>query len=154
MMDRMVTRSRALPRLATVGYEGRTLDELLTLLAAARIEVLVDVRENAVSRKPGLSKRRLSAALDLKGIAYRHEPLLGNPRANRDGFRRGKQRARSRYLRHLNNGSRAAYESVIELTKTTRVALLCFEREHATCHRSCIAEQALRENPRLRLKEL
>ena len=150
----MATRFRAVPRLATIGYEGRSLDEILQVLTASRIEVLVDVRENAVSRKPGLSKRRLAEAVELEGIEYRHEPLLGNPKANRDAFRRGERRARVRYLAYLNNGSRAAYDSVIELTKKRRVALLCFEREHATCHRACIAEQAVAENPTLKIEEL
>lgn len=146
--------SRTQARLATIGYEGRTLSELIDVLIDARIEVLVDVRENAISRKPGLSKRRLAEALDDAGIEYLHERALGNPRANRDAFRSGDERARQNYVAHLNNGSRAAYNAVVDLASARRVALLCFEREHASCHRSCIAEQAVEDDPSLRIDEL
>jgi hypothetical protein len=38
-------------------------------------------------------------------------PLLGNPKANREGFRNGAlTAARKRYFKHLNNGSRAAFD--------------------------------------------
>ncbi len=133
----------------TIGYEGRSIDDLLVVLATHRVSVLVDVRENAVSRKAGFSKRSLEAALEAEGIVYRHEPLLGNPRENREPFRQGVAKARSRYTKHLNNGSRKAFDAVVETAMTERVALLCFEREESDCHRGCIVEQAQSEIPAL-----
>ena len=122
----------------SVGYEGRSLDDFLHTLAFNGVQILVDVRENAVSRKPGFGKRSLAEALEAAGIGYRHEPLLGNPRDNRDAFRSGKTGvAKRRYLRYLNNGSRAAFDAVLELAMTKRIALLCFEHDEAQCHRSC-----------------
>src|SRR5437016_6292051 len=112
----------------TIGYEGRSLGDLVYVLKAHRVQVVLDVRENAVSRKPGFAKSALGRALEAEGIHYRHEPLLGNPRENRDGFRKGDRlTARRRYLEHLNNGSRDAYEAFVELAMGNRVALLCFE---------------------------
>jgi uncharacterized protein (DUF488 family) len=139
----------------TVGYEGRSLDELVRTLQDHRVEVLVDVRERASSRKPGFSKRRLADALAGAGIEYRHEPLLGNPRENRASFRSGNLEAgRCRYLERLNDGSRVAFEAVVELGLSARIALLCFERDEARCHRSCIVEQAQAEQPTLAVSHL
>lgn len=133
----------------TLGYEGRTLEELLHVLRAHKVDVLVDVRQNAVSRKQGFSKRSLSEALEGTGIEYCHEPLLGNPQSNREPFRQGSVRARRLYMEHLNNGSRAAFDTVVELAMRQRVALLCFERDEAACHRRCIIEQEQEEYPAL-----
>jgi len=139
----------------SIGYEGRSLADFVDTLTFNRVHVLVDVRENAVSRKPGFSKRRLADALEEVGIEYRHEPLLGNPKENRDAFRNGKLAAgKRRYLGYLNNGSRAAYDAVVELASSKRVALLCYERDEAHCHRSCIVEQAQNENPALSVARL
>ena len=140
--------------LATVGYEGRSIDDFIALLRDAEIEILVDVRETPLSRKAGFSKRRLADALNAVGIEYRHERLLGNPKDNREAFRSGAPEARERFLAHLNNGSRSSYDNVIALTARHRVALLCFEREHDQCHRSCIADQAAFENAELRISRL
>ncbi|WP_258081414.1 DUF488 domain-containing protein [Nocardia nova] len=59
-------------RLFTVGYEGRRADELVMLLAEAGVATVVDVRLTPISRKPGLSKTKLSAALAEAGIRYVH----------------------------------------------------------------------------------
>ena len=51
-----------------VGYEGRSVDELADALVEAGVSVLVDVREDAISRKRGLSKRALAEKLESRGI--------------------------------------------------------------------------------------
>ena len=65
--------------LVTVGYEGRTATELVAVLAEAGVTVLADVRLTPLSRKPGLSKRKLADSLTAAGIEYLHLPALGNP---------------------------------------------------------------------------
>ena len=65
-------------RIYSVGYEGLTIHGLVERLQQSRIEVLVDVRVNPHSRRPGFSKKKLSESLAAAGIGYRHEPLLGN----------------------------------------------------------------------------
>lgn len=133
--------------IVSVGYEGRTLDDFVALLRRNRVDVVVDVRLTPISRKKGFSKSALSAALHEVGIGYRHEAELGNPKDNRDGFRRGLKSARTRYHKHLLNGAGPTLDSVIELARSRRIALLCFEREHGECHRGCIAEAAQDEHP-------
>jgi uncharacterized protein (DUF488 family) len=134
----------------SIGYEGRSVEELVNALTASKVRLLIDVRENAVSRKPGFSKRRLTDALRQAGIEYRHEPLLGNPKTNRERFRSGNlDVGRRRYLAHLNNGSRSAFDALVDEALTRRLAVLCFERDESRCHRSCITDQAQEENPAL-----
>ena len=136
--------------MASIGYEGRNLDEFLQVLVDNDIGVLVDVRMTPMSRKRGFSKRLLAEALAGRGIGYRHVPELGNPKELRSAFHTGAvESARRRYLAHINDGSREAYESVVELARTTRIALLCLEADERRCHRGCIVDQALDEHPDL-----
>jgi uncharacterized protein (DUF488 family) len=131
--------------IATVGYEGRTADELVELVSRAGVSLLVDVRLTPISRKPGLSKNRLADALRQVGVDYWHLPVLGNPRDNRDAFRRSEDSAYARF-RSLMDGAdaRAALDLIAERTEHESIALLCFERDSATCHRSLVI-QALQE---------
>ncbi len=138
----------------SVGYEQRTVEELVQLLTVNEVDVLVDVRLNAISRKRGFSKTALGNALSEAGIEYRHERKLGNPKENREPFRKGLASARDRYRRHLSNGASAAYRDVAMLAKSDRVALLCYERDHRQCHRSCIAEAAQNDYPELSVSEI
>ncbi len=133
--------------IVSVGYQGRTLDEMIDLLASHEVETLVDVRLTPISRKRGFSKTALTEALRSAGIEYVHEPDLGNPKDNRDGFRKGLASARERYRDSLDNGAASTYEATIERALGERVALLCFERDHRECHRSCITDRAISEHP-------
>lgn len=135
--------------LYTVGYEGRDIDGFVTLLQRHRVDELIDVRLTPSSRKPGFSKTRLSGALADAGIAYRHLRELGNPRENRDGFRRRQQAAFDTYREHLGNGSRDAVDAVVDAAQQRSVALLCFERDFNTCHRHIIVEVAQEQAPSL-----
>ena len=69
--------------LFTIGYESATLADFIATLQAARVTLLLDVREFPLSRKKGFSKRALSEAVQAAGIAYRHERDLGSPKALR-----------------------------------------------------------------------
>ena len=135
--------------IVTIGYEGRTLEDFISTLKVQSVDVLVDVRLNAISRKAGFSKTALSAAAVAAGIEYRHEPLLGNPISNRDGYRAGHKRARTNYRNRLANGSSATVDALIELAKRQRVAVLCVERDHAICHRDELVNVARERAPKL-----
>jgi uncharacterized protein (DUF488 family) len=127
--------------LCTVGYEGRTVEELITTLTGATVEVLVDVRLTPLSRKPGLSKNRIATRLHAAGIDYLHLPQLGNPRDNRDAFRRGDDAAVARYRDVLRTPEgQAALNQLLRLATHRHVAVMCFEREAAECHRSMVAD--------------
>jgi len=142
------------PAFVSVGYQERNIDEFVELLVNNDVALLVDVRLNAISRKRGFSKTALSNALAEVGIGYRHERELGNPKDNREAFRQGHTSARNRYLKHLSNGASGIYDEIVSLASTSRVALLCFERDHAECHRSCIIDTAQERDPNLRVVKI
>ena len=76
-----------LKALSTIGYEGISLDAFIATLKAAKVTLLLDVRELPISRRRGFSKTALSAALSSAGIAYQHERALGAPREVRHRLR-------------------------------------------------------------------
>lgn len=126
----------------TVGYEGLSFDALLDTLRSLGVTVLVDVRLTPLSRRPGMSRRALSAGLAEAGVAYRHYPALGNPRENREPLRRGDPSALALYRDHLDEpDARVALAEIAALARTERVALLCVEADPARCHRTLVAER-------------
>lgn len=140
--------------IVSIGYERRDIEEFVDLLRREAVDVLVDVRLNAISRKRGFSKTALSSALGKAGIEYRHERVLGNPKPNRDPFRRGEEAARLRYENYLRDHGQDVQQELIALAGTARLALLCFERSHASCHRSSITAAACAEDPDINVVEL
>jgi uncharacterized protein (DUF488 family) len=138
---------RAGPALATIGYEGTTIGAVLTTLRDAGVRLLVDVRAVAQSRKPGFSKRQLAAALDEVGIGYVHLQGLGTPKPGRDAVRAGHPERMEVIFREHMTSDRAQAELVQAkgLVRERHACLLCFERDHSTCHRQFIAEMIVAE---------
>jgi uncharacterized protein (DUF488 family) len=129
-------------KIFTIGYEQSRPDAVLAALKDAKVQILVDTRAVAASRKPGFSKRALSAALDEAGIAYLHLRKLGTPADGRAAARAGRMDVLWRiYDKHLKTPD--AIEDMDALLALVgsgkRVCLLCFEREPSHCHRSRIA---------------
>ncbi|HEX7134107.1 MAG TPA: DUF488 domain-containing protein [Iamia sp.] len=142
-------------RIYSVGYEGMTLDGLVERLSGARVSVLVDVRLNPVSRKPGFSRRRLAEAMAAAGIEYIHEKELGNPPDNRDSFRTGTgEVGRARMREMLGNGAGEALDRVIGLAANQRIAVLCVERDRHRCHRDVITDMAVERNPEIEILQI
>lgn len=132
-----------MPPLSTIGYEGTTIDRVVTALIQAGIGHLIDVRAVASSRKPGFSKRQLQASVEQAGLRYTHLRGLGTPKAGRDAVRKGDVATMRRiFAAHMQTP-----EAVTELARAAAIAsefptcLLCFERDHDHCHRSLIAER-------------
>src|SRR5207253_1073746 len=84
-------------RLVSIGYEHRALDGLIDELRRHGVTTVFDVRLTPTSRKPGMSKKRISEAAAVAGIDYVHAKALGNPKDNRDGYHRGDADAIERY---------------------------------------------------------
>ncbi len=128
--------------LVSIGYEGRTAEELLARLVELGVKTLVDVRLTPLSRKPGLSKTRLASTCFAAGIEYVHLPALGNPKENREPFRTGK--AKLGCIRYSSLMAEPAAVSAMDqletLARDARTAVLCFERQHAQCHRQVIVD--------------
>lgn len=132
------------PGLATIGYEGRSLEAYLNVLLQDSVTLLCDVRRNPLSRKYGFSKTTLSKACNNVGIRYEHLPELGIASAERKEL-----------------VTQADYDALFEVYEREslphqgealkkirgwierdgqRVALTCFEAVPCQCHRHCVAE--------------
>ncbi|MGV0787577.1 DUF488 domain-containing protein [Mycolicibacterium sp. XJ2] len=134
--------------LISIGYEGKSAADLIIQLLQQQVRVLVDVRLTPLSRKPGLSKTKLSQALHAVGIEYVHHRALGNPKDNRAGFRAGKAESHARYRDVLDSTAAAdALDHLCELLDGVVVALLCFEQDHVECHRDFVARRLLEARP-------
>ncbi|MGB9041271.1 MAG: DUF488 domain-containing protein [Pseudolabrys sp.] len=128
-------------RLFTIGYEQAKPAAVLNELERAKIELLVDTRAVAASRRPGFSKRQLAASLDDAGIGYIHLQKLGTPAEGRAAARNGDTDALWRiYDKHIKTAeAQAELGELIALVKSgKRVALLCYCRDPKACHRSRI----------------
>ena len=129
--------------LATIGYEGATLDAVVSTLQAAGVQTLVDVRAVARSRRPGFAKSRLAAGLDAGGIGYVHLRGLGTPAEGRAAAKAGDVATMRRLFgEHLATPeAQADLHALAErIDAGERVALLCFEADAATCHRRLVAD--------------
>jgi uncharacterized protein (DUF488 family) len=127
-------------RLATIGYEGATLEAFVHTLREAGTKLVLDVRELPSSRRKGFSKTALSKALEAEGIGYRHERALGTPREMRHRYREHGDRERyfAQFRKYL-----ATHEALLDQIAaglTGSEALMCYERNPAECHRSIVAE--------------
>ncbi|RPI15126.1 MAG: DUF488 family protein [Ignavibacteriae bacterium] len=129
--------------LATIGYEGLSIDEYLNKLLCNNIEVIFDVRKNPVSMKFGFSKQILKKYLNKLDIAYIHIPQLGiesNKRKNLKCendfhllFKEYEEKVIPTNTQYINK--------IIEaFNKYNRIALMCFESYHLSCHRHKIIE--------------
>jgi uncharacterized protein (DUF488 family) len=136
-----------MPVLATIGYEGCTIDAVVGALGDAKVGLLIDVRAVAQSRKPGFSKRQLAAALDQAGIGYVHLQGLGTPKPGRDAVRAGHPERMEVIFRAHMTADRAQAElaQAKALARQRSACLLCFERDHNTCHRRMVAEMIIAE---------
>ncbi len=65
----------------TIGYEGRPIDDLMSLMQKAGIRSVLDIRYSPVSRyRPELSKRNFQERIEREGLQYIHIPEWGVPR--------------------------------------------------------------------------
>lgn len=135
-------------QLFTIGYEGATQGEVIARLKGASVEVLVDVRAVAASRRAGFSKTILGESLRAEGIDYLHLRALGTPKAGRDAARKGRiGEMRDIFADHLAEpASQLQLAQLRTLAGEKRAALLCFEADHAGCHRAVLAERLAQED--------
>lgn len=135
--------------LYTVGYEGKSLDQFLTILKTNRIETLIDVRFSVESQyKPEFSGNLLARELQRNGIKYAHRKEFGVPHEWQNPYKEGAIpfECLDKYYRwnvKKNTDFKAFLDGVKESGKT---ALMCYERyatakreQTISCHRSILA---------------
>ena len=123
--------------LYTIGYEGRTVPELIAVLTRHAITRVIDVRELPLSRRKGMSKTALAASLAAADIDYVHLRSAGNPFRKSGGL--------TRYRTYL-TGAPDVVDLVADTARDHRAALLCVERDPAQCHRLVLAAEVMRRH--------
>jgi len=131
-------------RIFTIGHSTRPLDEFIALLNAHAVSCLTDVRTVPRSRhNPQYNMESLGASMSKVGVRYAHVPELGGfrrakPDSPNGGWRNASFRGYADYmqtkpfLQHL--------DTLVEWSRTDRVALMCAEAVPWRCHRSLIAD--------------
>lgn len=127
--------------LSTIGYEAATLPEVIAKLRAAGVEVVMDVRAVAASRRAGFSKSVLRASLAAEGIGYEHLRGLGTPKPGRVAARKGHvAELEAIFAEHMRMPeAQDALALAIAIARDRPAALLCFEACAAGCHRRIVA---------------
>jgi uncharacterized protein (DUF488 family) len=130
-------------KLATIGYETDTQAGMIDRLKAANVELVVDVRAVASSRKAGFSKTLLGNSLKDQGIDYLHLQPLGTPKPGREAARAGRIDEMHRIFNaHLEEPAAVlALAQATDLAGQKRIALLCYEDDPNCCHRTIVANR-------------
>ena len=132
--------------LLSIGYEGITLETYINRLIINDVHTLCDVRKNAYSQKYGFSKSQLQKACEGVGINYIHIPELGIESDKRQDLRsqRDYDLLFEKYeATTLKNNWEALLRVRKLIEKDSRIALTCFEKDPAQCHRSRIIKHLL-----------
>ena len=137
-------------RIATIGYEGATIATFQQALRDAGIDLLIDVRALASSRRPGFAKTRLAANAKEAGAEYLHLRALGTPAEGRAAARAGHHAEMKRIFREQ-LATPEAQEQLALVADVVRqgrqVCLLCFEANPEHCHRSIVAGALAAQRP-------
>jgi uncharacterized protein (DUF488 family) len=128
----------------TIGHSTRSADEFNEILLAHRIGALVDVRSFPGSRRyPQFNKAELSSRLEAIGILYAHNLKLGGRRrpsidSKNTAWKNASFRA---YADHMESEEfEQGVEELLEVSNTSRTAIMCAEALWWRCHRSLIAD--------------
>src|SRR5262245_32320833 len=126
----------------TVGHGTRPLDELISMLAAAGVRTLVDVRRFPGSRRnPQFNQGPLREGLAAAGIGYRHAVELGGRLSGEPGEERFdciRVPAFRAYAARM--GTPGWQEALAAALAQPAPALMCSETPWTKCHRRLIAE--------------
>lgn len=128
--------------ITTIGYEKSTPENFVAALQESQIDILVDIRERALSRRPGFSKTALSRAMSEAGIEYIHFRELGDPKAGRAAARAGKfEKFRKIFSEVLaSKSAQAALSKIVVIARSKRICLMCYERDPHQCHRKIVSD--------------
>jgi uncharacterized protein (DUF488 family) len=132
--------------LLTLGHGKLGQVELADLLRSAGLEVLVDVRTAPGSRRhPHVARPEMERWLPDAGIAYLWEPRLGGWRkpdlaSPNTALRNESFRGYADYMRSPQFWD--ALDSVLDIARRKRTAVMCSEAVYWRCHRRLIADAA------------
>ena len=124
----------------TLGYQNLSARSLLEILRSNRVQILIDVRRNALSRKPGFSRQALETTLTKAGIEYVHLPNLGTPPSIRNYYCRvgNVELALEQYGQYISS-RKNELKLLMDMVTSRTYCLLCLESDPRRCHRSVLA---------------
>ncbi len=139
----------------TIGYEGLSFEGYVNQLLRHDVRLLCDVRHNPLSRKFGFSKGILSRLLPKLGIHYVHVPDLGIRSEMRRELNAPDDYARlfDAYRKTLPQHEKSLRLLETLLAQHERIALTCFEKDNAYCHRHCVSDFLAKERS-IRIRHL
>jgi uncharacterized protein (DUF488 family) len=126
----------------TIGYERRSPEELISLLQRAGVDLLIDARDRPVSRRAGFSAAALQTRCEAAGLDYEAWTELGSTPVQRERLQQTGDiaRFRSAFRSFAKKHRSETVERLAKVAKRSTIALLCYEREHDSCHRGVLAE--------------
>ena len=136
-------------KLYTIGYQGRKLQEFISILKANGIKQLVDIRFSTISQmKSEFSEDALQYVLINAGISYRSLKYLGVPTKIKGIYKTSEMSIPEfeRFYRfHVNDIDMIMLAK--ELKESGKTTLMCLERyamaqakQKINCHRSILAD--------------
>ena len=129
------------PTIHTIGYEGRSIDQILRNLIYSNIRYLIDVRKNAFSMRREFSKANLEAACQEAGLIYIHCPEVGIDSGKRNELL-PEGRRDELFGWYSENILPERIDFALQVGKLLgkgSVAFMCYEKNPAECHRSYLA---------------
>ena len=134
-------RAKPKPGFYSIGYEGKNIDSFLDILIRNGIEVLIDVRANPFSMNFVFTGKKLKEYLKKVGIDYIHLPELGINGNLRKGLETKEDYAK--LFEHYQDKilTKANLGKIILEGKEKRIAIMCMEKDHESCHRGIIASE-------------
>lgn len=162
ILERRITRhseARAICRqllntvIYTIGYQGRTVEQIIRILKENEIELLLDVRYSSESQyKPEFSGSILKREIERSKIDYLHCPEYGLPYLIQNPYKEGVlgyDCVKQWYQWHID--SETEFDKfIVEIKTKGKTALMCMER-HAkpkgeqkyACHRDILVDLIL-----------
>jgi len=124
----------------TVGYENKTIKQLVELLKRKKVKTLLDVRKNPVSMyKLEFNKENLQKEMEKNDIEYLHVPALGVPSEIRR--RLGETGDYDWFFKWYDENvlTNGVLESADFEVLNYPIAIMCVEFDPTRCHRHRIA---------------
>lgn len=128
----------------TIGHSTRTLEELIEMLRAFKIEMVADIRSYPGSRRyPQFNKEALEVSLPENDIQYVHLKKLGgrrkvSPESKNTSWRHVAFRGYADYME--TDEFKEGIQALEKIALQQRTAFMCSEAVWWRCHRSMVSD--------------
>ena len=138
----------------TIGYEGKEIDDFVSILKENKIDTVIDIRASTESKhKPEFNGKVIERTLKDKGIRYEHYPELGIHYVVQEPYKKGYLKLEClKQWYNWNIETNVEFDKIVNHFKDSgKCVLLCMEK-YATplrnqeyhCHRHVLAEMIIK----------